>query len=269
MTTIPTRIDVLQLVSLLMKPHNAPAALPSLPAVTNDWNTFGVDEPRSVIVAVPDVNGSIIAGLNPGIAGPSGRGTFRLIINQGGSNTQNTGNLIIQQDTPGNTWPFHLAGRRQSLVIPSLGMGGFILDDTDKWFLCFVAGVEDMIRSIVVTVPAASTLNSWLPVDATTGLPFYYCNNIRADFGAGCTLNSMDMRQAPAGGSSYGYRFSIQNLGSGVTIASTAGSPGAGQPDFRTPDNAAFIIPTRGQSWFWYDDTNNVIWCDTAKIGGQ
>lgn len=261
----PARLDIAQLASLLLKPQNTPAALPSIPAVTNDWNTFGINPPQSVIVAVPNLNGSIIAGLDPGIAGPTARGTVRLVINLGGNNTQNTGNLIIQQDTPGNTWPFHLAGRRQSLVIPSLGVGGFILDDTDKWFPMFVAGVQDFIRSII-TAPIApgTTLTDWLPVDSATGLPFYYCNNIRGVFGAGCTVASMDFRQAPAGGSSYGYRFSIQAANAlPVDIANAAGSAGAGRPDFRTPGGGTFTIPANGQQWFWYDDTNNVCWFDS------
>ena len=273
MTTRQTHIDVLQVASMLAKPQLTPAALPALPTITNDWDSFGSNEPATVIkVTTNTLSSSAIAGLNPGIVGSAARGTIRILINMGGDNAQNSGNLFLMQDTPGNTWPFHLAGRRPYVCVPSLAMCMIRLDETDKWHVISVAGVEDMIRSIApATIDPGTTLTNWDPVDATTGLSFRFCNHMFIQpTGINVELTSMAINSGIGSsppGSSYGQRFSMTNAGTSFTIVN-AGAAGGGAT-FRCPGGSDFIVPNLGTAWFWYDANNNVIWVESCRIGGQ
>lgn len=246
--------------------HNAPYT---------DWNPFGTDAPAQVIRVQPHDDGSILYGMSPGSPlGVAARGTVRVLHNIGGTNTQNSGNLILGQDKAGNTYPFHLVGRKPYEVIPSLGMAILRLDETDKWFVVAVEGVRDYVRSALVPIVAGTTdLIDWDPVDSATGLSFRFCNTMIVDpAGVGVVINSLVMEGGPGAsppGSAYGQPFRLLNVGAGLTIKHLgAGTPTSGTT-FRCPGGVDYVVPNLGAVRFWYDDSNHVFWVDDARIGGQ
>ena len=250
--------------AMTVNPAVSPAALPSVPAVTHDWNPGSCD---AVIRVLTDPNGSIIGGLKPCGSGPGSVGEVRIIRNIGGTDTEGSGELVLLQDDVGSAFPFHLAGRNTSYVVPSLGSIILQWDNTDKWFVVGMIGASTPMnpRSITPAVMAATNVNDYAPTDAVTGLAGQYVDWWHLQGQVGTVLTGIDA--TAVAGSNYGKRVLLTNYGSGFIIRDSDTHSAVGNR-IRTPGASDFVLTNLGSVWLVYDAGNGVWFVESSRIGG-
>jgi len=250
--------------AMTVNPSVSPAALPSVPTITHDWDPGSCD---AVIRVLPDDNGSIIGGLKPCGSGPASVGEVRIIRNVGGTDTEGTGSLIMLQDDVGSAFPFHLAGRNTSYVVPSLGSIILQWDNTDKWFVVGMTGASTPMnpRSITPAILPATDVNNYAPVDAVTGVAGQYVDWWHLQGQVGTNLTGIDA--TAIAGSNYGKRVLITNYGSGFTIKHMSGSSSPGNK-IECPGGSDFVLTNLASVWLVYDAGNGVWFVESSRIGG-
>lgn len=246
---------------LVINPPVNPAALPSVPAITADYDPASVE---TVVRVTPHVNGSIIGGLVPGIVSAGGtpaqaHGEIRILRNVGPGASIHDANLVILQDNVGSAFPFHLSSRRPSLTLPILGTLMVQYDNPqEKWFVIGSNTEQSAAypRRCLPAVLAAGNNNDYDPVDATTGMPWWALNHLLLQGGAASVLTGLVPFQPS--GSAGGQRFLISNYGAAFSIThQDVASAGANQ--FICPGGVAFVL-RQFASVFINRDEGNAKW---------
>ncbi len=249
----------------VIDPPITPAALPSVPAVTADYDPASRD---TVVRVIPHLNGSIIGGLVPGVVSAGGtpaqaHGEIRILRNMGPASSTQECNLVILQDNVGSAYPFHLGSRRPYLTIPNLCTGIFQYDNpTNKWHLVSLSdeGQAGYPRKIVPAGPlAAGNVNDYHPVDAITGMSFRHVNHVVVQGAVGTVITGFDAT-TPAG-SLEGWRFKLRNTASGLTLAYLDVNSAVGNR-IRTPTGAGYVVPQYGTVWLAYDQDDGTWWVE-------
>jgi len=219
--TTPARA---QAKSLTLFPQDEPAALPSVPAVTSDWNPGAA----AVIRVTTHANGSIIDGLVA--ADPLVGNEIRVLKNVG------AGPLVLV----GEIASVSVIGNR--FLIPAGGAAGVVsactvvapgaelmvqADIGGKWRLMSNGTVHPTVTtplSVTPAVMAAANVNDWNPVDVATGLAGRYAHWWRIQGAVGTNLTGIDASPAGLAPFVHGDRILLTNLASGLTIMHANGA---------------------------------------------
>jgi hypothetical protein len=228
-----TQITDATIQQLQLAPSLAPAALPSVPAVTHDWDPGGNN---AVIRVNTNPNGSFLGGLAPHaplVFFPDD--TVRVLRNIG------SGPLIILNEDAGS-----LVGNRfetpngQALYVEQSSSVIIIRDGTLSRWRCDSTGNVLASPTLVPITPAAALIgannNDYSPVDGTTGLALQYGSWLRVTGTFAAVLTGID-----ATGFLPGQRLMMTNYGAAFTISNNnAASLAANR--FTCPNNADIIF---------------------------
>jgi len=210
-----------------LSPSFNATALPSVPAVTDDWNP---GSPATRIRVLTNANGSALGGLvgAMGVDNPdTGRGETRVLTNLG------PGPLVLISASPGSSAgnQFNIDASARLVIRPTHSVTLF-KDEGNDWL---VFPQSDALQSITPTALPGSSVNDWAPVDNFTGFPLNMgARWIRMTASGGTILTGID-----GTGFITGERLLLTNYGSGMTIDNQSSSslvanrittPGGGSP---------------------------------------
>jgi hypothetical protein len=243
---------------LQLAPSLAPAALPSVPTVTHDWDPGGNN---AVIRVMTDPNGSFLGGLAPHaplVFFPDD--TVRVLRNVG------SGPLIILNEDPGS-----LVGNRfetpngQALYVEQSSSVIIIRDGTLSRWRCDSTGNVLASPTLVPITPSAALIgannNDYSPVDGTTGLPLQYASWLRVTGTFAAVLTGIDSTGFVAG-----QRLMMTNYGAAFTISN--GNAASLAPNRFSCPNGADIIFLVGATVTFIRDPGGIWIAEGMRSGG-
>lgn len=242
-----------ELAKLVLTPDVQPAALPAIPTITHDFDPGSTD---CVIAVSTNVNGSIIGGLVGQVGNPIGE--LRELRNI------TAGPLILLDEDLGSTDGNRFRLPNAEAVVISQACSIFVqYADDDRWHVIGQASTlaaPSLPVSITPALLAATDVNDWDPVDATTGLNFEYAGWIRTTGSVGTILTGMRALK-------HGARRVIVNYLASYTIANGSGLSTAGNR-FQCPNQHDFILTTGSAVEVLYDAISGVWVLLSARDGG-